>query len=209
MKLLLLLPIFALLCACGAEPPAPRTMEEFMADRVSLDATLSRCNSKGSESELEVRECNNAQRAVERLWRQREIELVEERKKQFDAKREALRLRQEREDALRRAREAEERARALDVYGDQYFAESTEGGDGQVAIAEDSPVAAKPFEWTGAAADATPAHPQPDKAQSGTAINSERGSDLEERIRRLEDELRRRRLEAEQSAGDNAVDAGN
>jgi hypothetical protein len=114
-KSLRLLPVFLFLYACGAEPPPPRSVDEFKSDRVILDATLARCNSKGSETDFEKRECNNANKAVEMLWRQREMELKAEREKQFDAKREALRLRQEREEALRRADEAEQRARKVSI----------------------------------------------------------------------------------------------
>ncbi len=167
-----------------------------MADRVILDATLARCNSKGSENEYEQRECSHAQRAVERLWRQREMELAQEREKQFAAKRESLRLKQEREEALRRAREAEERARAMDVYNGQVFAEP--GGSAAVSGSEDA-IAAAAGGASGVAL-AGSASPKPDPspvagrvADSGDESDS---ADIEARIRRLEEELRRRRIEA-------------
>ncbi len=211
MKSLRLLPVFVLLCACGAEPPPARTVDEFMADRVILDATLSRCNSIGSESDFEKRECSNANKAVEKLWRQREQELAEERQKQFDAKRESLRLRQEREEALRRAHEAEQRARSMDVYGGQVFAETAEGiADGMTGgpkLGQDEQSAQ--LEWTdtvaAGSADATSEQP-PASEQAATAANG--STDLEERIRALEEELRRRRLEAEPPSDASPADGG-
>jgi hypothetical protein len=197
-KLLRVLPLIGLLCACGVEPPAPRSVEEFMADRVILDATLSRCNSTGSENEYEQRECSNAQRAVERLWRQREMELAQEREKQFAAKRESLRLRQEREEALRRAREAEERARAMDVYNGHVFAEP--GGRAAASGYEDGIDAAASGSGALGMALAGPATPQPDTGpvadQAGVSADESESTDIEARIRRLEEELRRRRIEA-------------
>jgi len=169
-----------------------------MADRVILDATLSRCNSTGSENEYEQRECSNAQRAVERLWRQREKELEQEREKQFAAKRESLRLRQEREEALRRAREAEERARATDVYNGQMFAEP--GGRAAASGSEGGIDAAASGSAALGMASASPATPQPDTSpvadQAGVSADESESTDIEARIRRLEEELRRRRIEA-------------
>jgi hypothetical protein len=206
-KSLRLLPVFLFLYACGAEPPPPRSVDEFKSDRVILDATLARCNSKGSETDFEKRECNNANKAVEMLWRQREMELKAEREKQFDAKREALRLRQEREEALRRAHAAEQRARALDVYDGQVFAETAEGIDsnlsGGAAMGQDA--ASAELEWTDSAAGSADVTSQEnanaDQAPAGSA-------DLEERIRRLEEELRKRRLENEPQQEASLEDSG-
>ena len=211
MKSLRLLPVFVFLCACGAEPPPPRTVDEFMADRVILDATLSRCNSKGSATDFEKHECSNANRAVERLWRQREMELAEERKKQFDAKRESLRLRQEREEALRRAHEAEQRARELDVYGGQVFAETAQGIESGIAggaeLGQDGQSAKLEWTDTAPAGSAVVTSEQPPAADTAAAAAT-KSTDLEERIRRLEEELRQRRLEAEPQAEASSADGG-
>jgi hypothetical protein len=58
------------LAACAPETP-PTSVEEFAQDRVLLDATLARCDLEGSGS-FDDRNCVNARRAVERLWREQE-----------------------------------------------------------------------------------------------------------------------------------------
>ena len=99
----------AVLSACTNELP-PTSVDEFVADRVLLDATLARCD-LGSSDSFDDRNCVNARRAVERLWREQEKINAEFREKESERKLQWLREQHDREAALEEQRRlAEEQA---------------------------------------------------------------------------------------------------
>jgi len=185
-----------LLSACAEEIP-PTPVEVFMTDRALLDSTLSRCSVDRAAS-LDDRECSNARRAVERLWRQQEQEKQEAREREFERKREALRAQADREQALleeqRKIREALQRE--AEIYGGVSF-----GGD---SLAE-------PGASPSAEQDASPAEEgasRPGNGDGGLQQTEVQGvsddasrSPLEpaDSLQAVEDELAKRREAVEQN----------
>ncbi len=110
----------AVLSACSKEIP-PTSVEEFVANRVLLDATLARCD-LGSTDTFDDRNCVNARRAVERLWREQEKINAELREQESERKLQLLREQQDRETALEEQRRlAEEEAEKQRLYGGTEF----------------------------------------------------------------------------------------
>ncbi len=110
----------AVLSACSKEIP-PTSVEEFVANRVLLDATLARCD-LGSTDTFDDRNCVNARRAVERLWREQEKINSELREQESERKLQLLREQQDRETALEEQRRlAEEEAEKQRLYGGTEF----------------------------------------------------------------------------------------
>ena len=72
-----------------------------------LDATLARCD-LGQSDTFDDRNCVNARRAVERLWREQEEINAELLERESERKRELLREQREREDRLAEQRRLEE-----------------------------------------------------------------------------------------------------
>ena len=105
----------AILSACTKELP-PTSVDEFAEDRVLLDATLARCD-LGSSDTFDDRNCVNARRAVERLWREQEKINAEFREQESARKLQALREQHDREAALEEQRRlAEEQAEQEKLY---------------------------------------------------------------------------------------------
>ena len=106
---------------CAEELP-PTSVEEFMTDRALLDSTLALCNADKAAA-MEDRNCSNARRAVERLWRQQEEEKKAAAEREFQRKREALRAQANREqeqlEEQRKVREALEKEE--EIYGGVSF----------------------------------------------------------------------------------------
>jgi len=110
----------AILSACSKEIP-PTSVEEFVANRVLLDATLARCD-LGSSDTFDDRNCVNARRAVERLWREQEKINAELREQESERKLQLLREQQDRDAALEEQRRlAEEEAAKQRLYGGTEF----------------------------------------------------------------------------------------
>lgn len=108
------------LSACSEEIP-PTSVDEFVADPVLLDATLARCD-LGSSDTFDDRNCVNARRAVERLWREQEKINAELREQESERKLQLLREQQDREAALEEQRRlAEEDAAKQRLYGGTEF----------------------------------------------------------------------------------------
>jgi leucyl-tRNA synthetase len=100
--------LVALLAMTGcAKEQVPTSVDEFMQDRVMLDATLARCDLEQSDT-FDDRNCVNARRAVERLWRQQEEINAGLLERESERKRELLREQREREDRLAEQRRLEE-----------------------------------------------------------------------------------------------------
>ena len=91
-----------------AKEQLPTSVDEFMQDRVMLDSTLARCDLEQSDT-FDDRNCVNARRAVERLWRQQEELNAELLERESERKRELLRAQREREDRLAEQRRLDEK----------------------------------------------------------------------------------------------------
>ena len=97
--------IAVLLIGCSKEPP-PRSVEEFIANPVVLEAAMVRCSRNRNETRYDA-ECVNAREAVDRLAAREEAERRAELEAQSERKREALRRTQRAAaEARRRAAEA-------------------------------------------------------------------------------------------------------
>ncbi|MDH3400890.1 MAG: EexN family lipoprotein [Chromatiales bacterium] len=108
------------LSACSEEMP-PTSVDEFVADPVLLDATLARCD-LGSSDTFDDRNCVNARRAVERLWREQEKMNSALREQESERKLQLLREQRDREAALEEQRRlAEEEAEKQRLYGGTEF----------------------------------------------------------------------------------------
>jgi len=100
--------LVAVLAAAGCAKEAPPTsVDEFVQDRVMLDATLARCDLERSDT-FDDRNCVNARRAVERLWREQEELNADLLERESERKLQALREQREREDRLAEQRRLEE-----------------------------------------------------------------------------------------------------
>jgi hypothetical protein len=130
-KIMGTLAVVAVISACSKEIP-PTSVEAFAEDRVLLDATLARCD-LGSSDTFDDRNCVNARRAVERLWREQEKMNFELREQESERKLQLLREQQNREAALEEQRRlAEEEAEKQSLYEGTAF-------DAVPAVSEQTP----------------------------------------------------------------------
>lgn len=107
--------ICCLVVGCTPEPP-PRTVVEFMSDRVLLDSVLLRCSADRQAARVD-QECMNARKAVERLAMIEEERKRAQREAEFERAREAKRARDDRIRARQlRAEEEAARREAIMVY---------------------------------------------------------------------------------------------
>ncbi|MCJ7557789.1 MAG: EexN family lipoprotein [Gammaproteobacteria bacterium] len=105
---ILTISLVAVLAMTGcAREQAPTSVDEFVLDRVMLDATLARCDLDQSDT-FDDRNCVNARRAVERLWREQEELNTELLERESERKRQMLREQREREDRLAEQRRLDE-----------------------------------------------------------------------------------------------------
>ena len=119
-RLVIICGITSLLAGC-AEEPAPRTVAEFLENRILLEATMVRCGENRNQSKYEI-ECVNAREAINRIATQEEEAHRTDLEAQFERKRKALRRAQEAAAEARRraveARRRREEAEYLGVYDD-------------------------------------------------------------------------------------------
>ncbi len=95
----------ALFAAC-AEEPVPPSVDEYVADKILLDAAMARCSQNRATMKYEP-ECVNAREAADILARDEEAERRQQLEAESERKRAALRRAQEAADeARRRAAEA-------------------------------------------------------------------------------------------------------
>lgn len=162
-----------LAAACSKEPP-PRTVSEFMENKILLEATMVRCSQDRSKTKYDA-ECVSAREAANRLEvmaqqaRQKELEARSE------AKRQALRRTQEAvADARRRAAEAQ-RLREEAAYLSQ-FDTTPDGGDGQVGQGEQIPQPTMPAGQPGGQPELSTSQqapqPQPESAPPQAPANT-------------------------------------
>lgn len=106
----------ALLAGCTEEPP-PRSVSEFLENRILLEATMVRCGANRNMSKYEA-ECVNAREAINRIAVEEEKARREEVEAQFERKRRSLRRTQEAAaEARRRAAEARRRREEAEYLG--------------------------------------------------------------------------------------------
>ena len=120
MRLVIVCSIFSLLAGCAEELP-PRSVAEFLENRILLEATMVRCAENRNQSKYEA-ECVNAREAINHIATEEEKARRAGLEAQFERKRKALRRTQEAAaEAKRRAAEARRRreeAEFLGVYED-------------------------------------------------------------------------------------------
>lgn len=141
--------VAVLLSGCSKEPP-PRSVEEFLANPVVLEAAMVRCSRNRNETRYDA-ECVNAREAVDRLAAREEADRRAELEAQSERKREALRRTQRAAaEARRRAAEAarlREEAEYLAQFG-EVPVEGLSAGDpsaaGNVPDAPNAPIAVIP-----------------------------------------------------------------
>ena len=105
-----------LLVGCAEEPP-PRSVEEFLENRILLEATMVRCGENRNESKYEA-ECVNAREAINRIAAEDQRARRAELEAQSERKRRALRRTQEAAaEARRRAAEARRRREEAEYLG--------------------------------------------------------------------------------------------
>lgn len=108
LRVTVLLGGLALVAGC-AEPPPPRSVQEFLDNPLMLEAALVRCSRNRSETRYEA-ECVNAREANKVVAAREEAKRRAEFEAQSERKRQALRRAQEAAaEARRRAAEAERR----------------------------------------------------------------------------------------------------
>ena len=187
--------VAALLGAC-AEPPAPRSVAEFLENPIVLEAALVRCAQNRRESRYEA-ECVNAREANKLVAAREEETRRAEFEKQSERKRQALRRTQEAAaTARRRAAEAarrREEAAYLAQFGElppDAGANATESDAGNAPTA----VIPEPVEESGALENTVynEALTEP-AADAGNAPGAE--TDAPEDLGEIRDELRRRNEE--------------
>lgn len=108
MRLAFICAAISLLASCAEDPP-PRSVAEFLDNRILLEATMVRCSENRNMSKYEA-ECVNAREAINRIAAEEEKARRAEIEAQFERKRRALRRTQEAAAEARR-RAAEERRR--------------------------------------------------------------------------------------------------
>lgn len=98
-----------ILSACKPVPVPLTSVEDLMADPVTLDGVLMKCNGT-RQAKRSTDECRNARIAVDRIAAQREKVELANREAAFERNRERLRMQQE---TLQRQQEA---AKKVDPY---------------------------------------------------------------------------------------------
>lgn len=99
---------FLILVGCAEEPP-PRSVQDFLADPIVLEATVVRCSANRAETRYEA-ECVNARQAISIIAAKEERERRERAEAESERKRAALRRTQRAAaEARRRAELAEQR----------------------------------------------------------------------------------------------------
>lgn len=126
----------SLLAACGEEPPPP-SPNEFIENRILLEATMVRCSQNRAEARYDA-ECLNAREAVNRLAAAEEQAKRQDLETQSERKRQALRRAQEAAaEARRRALVEEQRRRDAELLGEFEPLPTDETADETNAVTDD------------------------------------------------------------------------
>jgi hypothetical protein len=184
----------ALVAGC-AEPPPPRSVQEFLDNPIVLEAALVRCSRNRAESRYEA-ECVNAREANKIIAAREEAARRAEFEVQSERKRQALRRAQEAAaEARRRAAEAERRreeAAYLAQFGQLPSDDSdmtAESDTGNVPIA----VIPEPVEESASAAEggySEPLSTSPSGASNAPAAQTE--PETPRNLDEIREELKRR-----------------
>lgn len=184
-----------LLAAC-AEPPPPRSVNEFLENPIVLEAVLVRCSQNRSETRYEA-ECVNAREANKLVAAREEAARRAKFEEQSERKRQALRRTQEAAaTARRRAAEAQRRreeAAYLAQFGEipadaEPGAAGSDGGNVPMAVIPE-PVEEPGTDTSGLYSEPL-VEPSPETGNAPT-VEREEPQDLDE----IRDELRRRNEE--------------
>ena len=175
MRLVIFCGVLCLLAGCAEEPP-PRSVGEFLENRILLEATMVRCGQNRNESKYEA-ECVNAREAINRIATQEERARRKDLQAQFERKRKSLRRTQEAAaEARRRAAEARRRREEAEYLG--IYPDMPPGTEPDGALPPGSSVDSGNLDQTQdsgevgqAAADATP--PEGEVGQDLEAIREE------------------------------------
>ena len=115
-RLVIICSISGLLASC-AEEPLPTSVDEFLENRILLEATMVRCGENRNQSKYEA-DCVNAREAINRIAVEEEKARRAELQAQFERKRRSLRRTQEAAaEARRRAAEARRRREEAEYLG--------------------------------------------------------------------------------------------
>jgi hypothetical protein len=129
------------LVACENEQP-PRTVQEFLADPIMLEAAVVRCARNRAESRYDA-ECINAREAAVSIEAREEAAQRKRWAAESERKRQALRRSRDAADAARRQAEAERRRQEEGEYLAQ-FGDVPEETPPEVAVPANAPVALLP-----------------------------------------------------------------
>jgi hypothetical protein len=171
--------IICLLAGCAEEPP-PRSVGEFLDNRILLEATMVRCGANRNESKYEA-ECVNAREAINRIAAVEERARREDLEAQFERKRRSLRRTQEAAaEARRRTAEARRRREEAEYLG--VYDESLPAGETQGSLPPGASVESGSVEQTQDAGEV-------EQAPAGTAAPE---GEAEQDLEAIREELRRR-----------------
>jgi len=204
-----LIAALGLLAGCGEETP-PTPVDEFLDNRILLDAEMARCTQNRAETRYE-QQCINAREAANTIARREEAQRRVVLEQQSESKRAALRRTQEAaEEARQRAAEAE-RLRKEAAYLLQFGGEPTAEAEhpatsepippGVTFESADDPgntgtvvePASAPAMTTPAGADAVTVNaPQTNAEQAAVEAVPASGDGSEQDLQSVRDELRRR-----------------
>jgi hypothetical protein len=129
------------LVACENEQP-PRTVQEFLADPIMLEAAVVRCARNRAESRYDA-ECINAREAAVSIETRKEAAKREQWEAESERKRQALRRSREAADVARRQADEERRRREEAEYLSQFGGEPAES-QSEEAVMTNAPVALLP-----------------------------------------------------------------
>ena len=177
--------IICLLAGCAEEPP-PRSVGEFLDNRILLEATMVRCGENRNESKYEA-ECVNAREAINRIATEEEKARREDLEAQFERKRKSLRRTQEAAaEARRRAAEARRRREEAEYLG--VYDESLPAGETQGTLPPGATVESGSVEQTQGAGEVEQA-PADTAAPADTTVPE---GEAEQDLEAIREELRRR-----------------
>lgn len=121
MRLVFVCGVCYVLAGCAEEEAPPRSVDEFLTNRILLEATMVRCGENRNQSKYEA-ECVNAREAINRIATEEENARRADIEVQFERKRRSLRRTQEAATKARRraaeARRRREEAEYLGIYED-------------------------------------------------------------------------------------------
>lgn len=166
-----------LFVGCAEEPPPPG-VNDFLDNRILLEATIVRCRENRSQLKYEA-ECLNAREATNRIAAADAAERREQLEAQSERKRQALRRAQEAAaEARRRAAEAERLRREAELMGQPpetpppAAADDAETNVPEATRSEPLPPASDHAPTSGSDAEA-PAEPPPDGGSDLDAVREE------------------------------------